>query len=420
MPLREDILNPIPGDNPSGADLRYDPIYPKIKEARRQEDDVPQGDWVYERKVADWGQVLKLANDAIAAKSKDLQLAAWLTEALIRKESFPGFRQGLELIKGLLENFWDTLYPAVEDGDAEMRAAPLEWIGSCLDQPLRQVGLTRQGHDWFQYKDSRAIPTEEDAGKDNNKAEIRSARLAEGKIAPEVFNKGFEGTPKAYYTGLVENLDACIELVDSITQTCEEKFGDATPTFSPLKTTLDELRHTANLFLQKKRELEPDAKPEGPGGPGEEVSAETGEAGAPALAGGPMGFQYRAGVPPEAVFQMAQQAARSGRLQDAIRLLTDQLATEASARGRFIRRTQVAQICLESGQDGIAMPILEELAAEIDRRNLEEWEFGEVLARPLALLYKCMVKQDGDMEERKKLYARVCRLNPFEALTATR
>ena len=117
---------------------------------------------------------------------------------------------------------------------------------------------------------------------------------------------------------------------------------------------------------------------------------------------------------------MAQQAARSGRLQDAIRLLTDQLATEASARGRFIRRTQVAQICLESGQDGIAMPILEELAAEIDRRNLEEWEFGEVLARPLALLYKCMVKQDGDMDERKKLYARVCRLNPFEALTATR
>lgn len=416
MPLREDILNPIPGDNPSGADLRYDPLYPKIKEARREEDDVPQGDWVHERKLADWGQVLKLANDAIAAKSKDLQLAAWLTEALIRKEGFAGFRQGLELIKGMLEGFWDTLYPGIEEGDAEMRASPLEWVGSCLDQALRQVGLTRQGHDWFQYKDSRAVPTEEEAGKDNNKAEIRIAKLADGKIAPEVFDKGFEGTPKAYYAGLVENLDACIELVDSITQTCAEKFGNATPTFGPLKTTLDEIRHTANLFLQKKRELEPDAKPEGSASSGEEGAAETGEA---ALAGG-VGLQYRSGAPPEAVFQMAQQAARSGRLQDAIRLLTDQLATEASARGRFIRRTQVAQICLESGQDGIAMPILEELAAEIDRRNLEEWEFGEVLARPLALLYKCMVKQDGDMEERKKLYARVCRLNPFEALTATR
>ena len=417
MPLREDILNPIPGDNPSGADLRYDPLYPKIKEARREEDDVPQGEWVIERKVADWNQVLKLANDAVAARSKDLQLAAWLTEALIRKEGFPGLRQGLELIKGMLEDFWDTLYPEVEDGDVEMRAAPLEWIGSFLDQPLRQVGLTKQGHDWLQYKESRSIPTEEEAGKDSKKAEIRIARLADGKIAPEVFDKGFEGTPKAYYAGLVGDLDACLELMDSITRTCEEKFGDATPTFSSLKTTLDEIRHTANLFLQKKRELEPDAKPEGPAVSGE-VPAETGEAGAQALAG--LGLQYRAGAPPEAVFQMAQQAARSGRLQDAIRLLTDQLATEASARGRFVRRTQVAQICLESGQDGIAMPILEELAAEIDRRNLEEWEFGEVLARPLALLYKCMVKQDGNLEERKKLYARVCRLNPFEALTIAR
>jgi type VI secretion system protein ImpA len=417
MPLREDILNPIPGDNPSGADLRYDPFYPKIKEARREDDDAPQGEMVYERKVADWNQVLKLANDAVAAKSKDLQLAAWLTEALIRKEGFPGLRQGLELIKGMLENFWDTLYPEVEDGDAEMRAAPLEWIGSCLDQPLRQVALNKQGHDWFQYKESRPIPTEEEAGKDSKKAEIRSARLADGKIAPEVFDRGFEGTPKAYYAGLVGDLDACLELMDSITRTCEEKFGDATPTFSSLKTTLDEIRHTANLFLQKKRELEPDAKLEGEAVSGE-VPAETGEAGAQTLAG--LELQYRAGAPPEAVFRMAQQAARSGRLQDAIRLLTDQLATEASARGRFIRRTQVAQICLESGQDGIAMPILEELAAEIDRRNLEEWEFGEVLARPLALLYKCMVKQDGDLDERKKLYARVCRLNPFEALTATR
>jgi type VI secretion system protein ImpA len=417
MPLREDILNPIPGDNPSGADLRYDPLYPKIKEARREEDDVPQGEWVHERKVADWNQVLKLGGDAVAAKSKDLQLAAWLTEALIRKEGFPGLRQGLGLIKGMLENFWDTLYPEVEDGDAEMRAAPLEWIGSCLDQPLRQVGLTKQGQDWFQYKESRSTPTEADASQDEKKAEIRRVRLADGKLAPEVFDKAFEGTPKAYYAGLVGDLDACLELLDSIIQICEEKFGDATPTFNQLKTTLDEIRHTAHLLLQKKRELEPDARPEGSADSGAD-GAETGEAGAPALAG--LGLQYRAAAAPEAVFQIAQQAARSGRLQEAIRLLTDTLATEASARGRFIRRTQVAQICLESGQDVIAMPILEELAAEIDRRNLEEWEFGEVLARPLALLYKCMVKQDGDLEERKKLYARVCRLNPFEALTVAR
>jgi hypothetical protein len=39
MPVRDDLLNPIPGDNPSGANLRYDPAYDKVKvkEARRVE-----------------------------------------------------------------------------------------------------------------------------------------------------------------------------------------------------------------------------------------------------------------------------------------------------------------------------------------------------------------------------------------------
>ncbi len=54
MPLREDLLNPIAGENPSGVDVRYDTkllLYDKIKEARRQDDDLAQGDWQHERKV---------------------------------------------------------------------------------------------------------------------------------------------------------------------------------------------------------------------------------------------------------------------------------------------------------------------------------------------------------------------------------
>src|SRR5439155_15432396 len=70
MPLREDLLQPIPGSNPAGANLRYDPIYDKIKEARREEEDVDQGDWKRTRKVADWPLVIKLSGEALATKSK--------------------------------------------------------------------------------------------------------------------------------------------------------------------------------------------------------------------------------------------------------------------------------------------------------------------------------------------------------------
>jgi len=89
MPLRDDILNPIPGANPSGESLRYAPVYDKIKEARRQDDEGPMGDWQRERKVADWALVLKLGTEAVATKSKDLQLAVWLTEASCTKKASP-------------------------------------------------------------------------------------------------------------------------------------------------------------------------------------------------------------------------------------------------------------------------------------------------------------------------------------------
>src|SRR5919108_742659 len=98
MALRDELLVPIPGANPAGAELRYDPVYDKIKEARREDDDAPQGDWQTERKVADWPLVIKLTKDALSKRSKDLQLAVWLTEAMLKREGLGGLRAGLDLL----------------------------------------------------------------------------------------------------------------------------------------------------------------------------------------------------------------------------------------------------------------------------------------------------------------------------------
>ncbi len=85
--------------------------------------------------------MIKLAQDTLATISKDLQLAAYLTEALLQTERFAGLRQGLDLTYRLLTEFWDTVYPVIEDGDRELRARPLAWIGTMLDFPLRSQPL---------------------------------------------------------------------------------------------------------------------------------------------------------------------------------------------------------------------------------------------------------------------------------------
>src|SRR5216684_6578689 len=171
MPLPEGLLNPIPGENPSGQSLRYDPVYDKIREARRADEELQLSEeaskrdvWgAYALKKADFLQVIKLSTEALSKRTKDLQIAAWLTEALLVQERIPGLTQGLELMRGLIENFWDTLYPEIEEGDLQMRAAPIEWVGALLETQVHKVPLTKNKLDWFKFQESRRVGYEEDA-----------------------------------------------------------------------------------------------------------------------------------------------------------------------------------------------------------------------------------------------------------------
>src|SRR5580704_11890372 len=266
MPLREDILAPIAGENPSGIDLRYDTkllIYDKIKEARRKDDDLAQGDWQSERKTANYPLVIKLAQDTLATVSKDLQLAAWLTEALLATEQYAGLHQGLTLCHSLLTNFWDTVYPVIEDGDRELRAKPLSWIGSVLDLPLRSAPMVSAGYSWFAYKESRVVGFEDQAKTDKDR-KARAKLIEEGKIAPEAFDKAFTETPKAFYLKAEKDLDRCLAELESLETFCDEKFEDDAPPFGKLKAALTDVRHTIHGFLSKKRETEPDPVEEVP------------------------------------------------------------------------------------------------------------------------------------------------------------
>ena len=107
MPLRDDLLNPIPGDNPSGVSLRYDRVSDQIKEARTEGEASILGN-LASPKRADFKLVIKLAGEALATKSKDLQLAAWLTEAQVKLEGIGVIEPCLKLMLELQQQFWDT------------------------------------------------------------------------------------------------------------------------------------------------------------------------------------------------------------------------------------------------------------------------------------------------------------------------
>lgn len=275
MLLREDILQPIAGDNPSGPSLRYE--YDEIKEARREEEDLAQGEWQTERKVADFPKVLKLSSELLATRTKDLQLAFWISEALLKLEQFPGLIEGIRLNHKLLETFWDTIHPGAaneeEEGDPEdleMRAAPLSQFGLSLAETVRFTPIVKEGFHLFDYKESRTLGYEDKVSKEEKKA--RDAKIAAGKVTPEEFDDAFDASPKAYYVSLEADLDESLESLAALEKFCDEKFGEDSPGFSSLRTALTEVRHQVHQFLEKKRELEPDPVEE------EVVEGEEGEA----------------------------------------------------------------------------------------------------------------------------------------------
>src|SRR4051812_31998021 len=103
----EPLLVPIPGENPSGENLAYEAAYDQLREARRTEDASLQGDWQRRVKTADWDQVVDLGSRLLATKTKDLQIAAWVTEGLVRRHRFAGLRDGFRLLRELQEKFWE-------------------------------------------------------------------------------------------------------------------------------------------------------------------------------------------------------------------------------------------------------------------------------------------------------------------------
>ncbi|MGB6721573.1 MAG: type VI secretion system domain-containing protein, partial [Terracidiphilus sp.] len=108
-----------------------------------------------------------------------------------------------------------------------------------------------------------------------------------------------------------------------------------------------------------------------------------------------------------------------GHLPQALQLLMRDASQQPSGRARFLRRLQMAQLCVGAGQSKVAYPVLEELVKEIDQRQLEEWEASDMIAPPLALLLRCLdASENGGVRE--TVFARLCRIDPIAAMDVSK
>jgi type VI secretion system protein ImpA len=157
----EDLLKPIPGDeNGVGEDLRisgdpkfsYFTLKDRRASARTAEREAtigkdPSADPLGAA-LSDWSAIEELADRCLREQSKDLEVACWYCEALLRTAGFAGLSGGLELLAGLVETYWDRgLYPLEDEDGVETRLAPLagligRGVAGSLIQPLKMLRLS--------------------------------------------------------------------------------------------------------------------------------------------------------------------------------------------------------------------------------------------------------------------------------------
>lgn len=440
----DELLYPIPGDNPAGENLRYTSVYENIKEARRADDPLDRGDWQHELKTSDWDKVLTLTIEALTRKTKDLQIAAWLTEALIKLEGFSGLDTGLKVINGLLKAYWEGLYPEIEEGDLEFRMAPIEFLNDKLWSSVKEVPVTDKSvgpaYSWLKWQESRSVGYEADTlnqygDVDENKKRARDEALEEGKVSGEEFDGAIARTSKAFYESLWATVQTCMDEFKTLDSLVDEKFGANAPRLAELKQALEDCVILVRRYLKEKGGGEPEAAPEAE----PEAEAVSLEAEAQGTAGqetswtaAPAGFPLESapavspqGLPDtltteEDLWNVAVSALKAFGIAKALEQLLEASSRAPSIRDTSRYRLMMARLCLMAGRPDLARPIVEELHALIQELHLERWESPRWIAQVLDALYQCLMKVEQPSEEdygrARLLFQQLCTTDVTKAI----
>jgi type VI secretion system protein ImpA len=261
------LLAPISPEHPTGIDLRLDasPLssYQTIKTARYAARDAEKNNLYKESNgEADehWRKILSLAPGLLIRESKDLEVATWLTEALIRRNGFQGIKDAFALIEGLIENFWDQLYPLPDEEDGiETRVSPLAGLNGTANEgvliaPIRRVPLT-EGYSpgpfaYWQYQ--QAVELERTTNDDarNSKAEKLGFTLAD-------IERAVEESTQQFILDQFDDINETINCAKRVEVLLDQRCGsEHAPSMRAIVSALEECRAALNHIAKHKLPVE--------------------------------------------------------------------------------------------------------------------------------------------------------------------
>ncbi len=252
------LLQAISEEAPAGTDPRADSspasLYYRTKDARHAARSAERA--AVETGGAspeEWDTVADTAMTILASHGKDLEIAAWLVEALLRTEGFAGLRDGMKVLTGIVNGFWETCFPELDEDGVEGKVSAVAGLNGSgavgtLIQPIRLVSITR-GSQWsfslWNYEQARDLAKVTDPDR-------RQERIDNGAVTMEQFLESVADTSVAFFAEtqavIVETLAALAEMSAAF----DAVAGVDAPPVSALREMLEEISRSIAHFAADK------------------------------------------------------------------------------------------------------------------------------------------------------------------------
>ena len=244
----EALLSDIAADTPCGEDLEYDPLFAEMEKLAQETPERQYGDTIIPAEPPDWRGVKKAAL-SLLERTRDLRVAVYLARALLQSDGFPGFAEGLALVEGLIERYWDGVYPLLDPDDDNDPTLRINTIVALCDsettlRDLRETPLVS----------SRAI----------GRFSLRDVQVATGVLTPVVdddeelptqsrLDAAFQDADLEVLQATAEAVAGARERVERIEAALTDQVGvTQAPDMSDLTGVLKEVRQVLTEQLQRR------------------------------------------------------------------------------------------------------------------------------------------------------------------------
>ncbi|WP_207482420.1 type VI secretion system protein TssA [Arenibaculum pallidiluteum] len=258
------LLAPLPEGEGAGEDIRYAPEMDALAEARRTEDETEQGVWQTSFKKADWRAVVRMSADLLETRSKDLQVAVWLVQALARQHGLKGLAVGVDLVTRLTEAFWPSLWPRPDEDDLEPRLGPYFWMDAHLKSEVLQAVVTepppneRQGLDFQGIIRSRKL-----RHLASNNPRAYQQALSEGERSPEDADAAFAQTSDRFVQDRRDEVRLALAAARRLCAALDATAGRQAPSLSEFLGVLQDVeRFLGQAAAERGLDRRPDPDPE--------------------------------------------------------------------------------------------------------------------------------------------------------------